>query len=73
MEEMKLKMVPKERCNKSGFGGCPQLRVSGLGSWMTGWHSGKRAAWLSPPILALYQVPGSPGVCLQEGVLRAGT
>ena len=44
LEKMKLKMVPKERCNKSGFGGCPKLRVSSSGSWRTSWHSGKRAA-----------------------------
>lgn len=50
LEKMKLKMVPKKRCNKSGFGGCPNLRVSRFGSWRTSWHSGKRVAWwLLPP------------------------
>lgn len=74
LEKMKLKMVPKKRCNKSGLGGCPNLRVSRFGSWsglgLAFWEKG---GLMTPLTLALYQVPGRPGICLQEEYWVQGT
>lgn len=49
MEEIKLKMVPKQGCSRLGPEDARRAESVTTGSWVTGWPSGKRAARGVPP------------------------